>query len=105
MWGCRVGASLDMEIDMSMFSRPPRQEYIFFVQCENYVKIARSMGPNYYLKDMSYHNPFELKILKKLCGNIKNEQSLKRKFSGYRHNGAWYRYEGKLKEFIEGTLI
>jgi len=76
-------------------------EYVFFIKCENYIKIARSVHPRWMLRDMEYSNPFGLSILSQICGNHHIERELKRKFSGYRHKGSWYRYEGKLKEFIE----
>jgi hypothetical protein len=81
-----------------------RPEYIFFVRCENYVRLCKSVSPYFLLEEMQPHCPLEMNIIRIMPGNLRAVMEIEKLFSGYRHSGRWFHYTGKLKLWLETPI-
>ena len=80
------------------------KEKIFFIKCESFVRVCRSSyASKWVLSGMQTHCPFEMVVIKEIPGGIKLQQEIENTFSGYRHNGLWFRYEGELKRWLDSS--
>lgn len=75
---------------------------IYFIRCEDFVKIGLAKDENKRLADMQVGNPFPLDLLFTEPGGFKHEAALHRRFAEYRSAGEWFRIEGALAEYIAG---
>lgn len=73
---------------------------IYFVQCNNYIKIGNSTNPRKRLSDMQTASPYKLKLLKTIPGDYAEEERLHKKFRGIRVNGEWFCAEKRLLNYI-----
>lgn len=77
-------------------------ERIYFIKCENFIRITRSSSdPKYMLRGMQPHCPFDMVIITSVPGGQKLQMALEKAFSRYQHNSLWFRYEGELKEWLD----
>lgn len=75
---------------------------VYFIKCENFVKIGYATDANKRLLSMRTGNPFKLELLKTIDGDFSLEKNLHWRFSEYHHQFEWFKYEGKLKDWLEG---
>jgi hypothetical protein len=78
---------------------------VYFVKCQEYVKIGHSTKPMSRIADLQTSSPYPLEILLLMPGNSATERELQSIFSEYHHRNEWYRYDGELKEFIEVNSV
>ncbi len=76
----------------------------FFVCAELYVKIGWSTDVLGRLQKVRSTNPFPLRVAHITAGQKAEESNFHSRFAAYRHHLEWFRYEGKLKEFLEGAV-
>jgi hypothetical protein len=82
------------------------KERIYFVKCENFVRFSRSASkPEWVLRNLQPHCPFEMTIIRSVHGGLKIQTELEKTFKRYQHNSLWFRYEGELKEWLEGKSL
>lgn len=103
----RSGASLRLSVDNAL----RRQKWgvgggplcVYFVQCEQFVKIGVACSASERIRDLQVANPFELKTLAVLPSLFATtmERDLHRRFKHLRVRGEWFRYEGELERYIE----
>ncbi len=78
------------------------REKIFFIKCQDFVRISRSAQPaKWLLNGMQPFCPFELTVIKAVPGGLKLQKELENTFGHYRHNSLWFRYEGEFKDWLE----
>ena len=78
----------------------------FFANIEmGFCKIGCSKNVYERIKSINCSTPYEVKIISVIRGNYKLEKELHDKFSEYRLNGEWFKYDGKLKQEIEKGFI
>jgi len=90
------------------------RHYLYFILDEtcNAVKIGVSINVNQRFKNLQGDNPHSLKILKIIefkgydwktaaCKSRRLESKTHEKFKDYQIRREWFRYEGKLRNFIE----
>lgn len=78
--------------------------HLYFVRCGPFVKIGIAADVRKRVKDMEMHNPYDLEITHVMLGKRKEEKELHQRFSAYRHKGEWFRYQGELREYVEGLI-
>ena len=76
---------------------------IYFVGFRDYVKIGFTRGPlKYRLADLQTAAPERLAVLAVIDdGSTASERALHKRFSAYRLEGEWFRFDGELKTFVE----
>lgn len=85
--------------------RPFAQKYssvVYFIKCENFIKIGYATDANKRLLSMRTGNPFKMELLKTVAGDSGVEKKYHWQFNEYHHQFEWFRYEGRLKEWLEG---
>lgn len=77
---------------------------VYFALCEGFCKIGHSGKPVSRIQNMNSGCPFEIKLLATMEGGRREEKRLHEKFADLCHSGEWFRYEGDLKDFVEGLI-
>lgn len=72
--------------------------YVYFMKCEQYVKIGSSTDIKERLADLSTGNPFPISILAVLEGSQKTEKELHKKYADYRlkSNSEWFHLSSEI---------
>jgi hypothetical protein len=93
----------------------PQNSYVYFIECEGYVKVGKSVDPNSRFKTLTgsggggtiFPNGINLKKAK-LIGYVPGTEKLERHFHfllrEHRGKGEWFRLDSKVAKFIERTL-
>jgi len=76
---------------------------IYFIKCNNYVKIGRSIDPKRRLADLQTGNPFKLTLIRTLNEKDFEESTLHKKFNRFRVRGEWFRYSETIKMFVANS--
>lgn len=76
---------------------------IYFIKCNNYVKIGRSIDPKRRLVDLQTGNPFKLTLIRTLNEKDFEESALHKKFNRFRVRGEWFRYSETIKMFVASS--
>lgn len=79
------------------------KQYVYFVLLgDDKVKIGRSNNPESRFKSLQTANPLPLSLIKVIetPNSVVSEKELHERFDHLRVLGEWFRYEGKLKEFL-----
>lgn len=79
----------------------PTFVYFIFNADRNTVKIGYSKNPEARIKAFQTGTLDDLSLLKTMLGGKSEEDSIHRQFSDYRIEREIFRYEGKLKKFVE----
>jgi len=82
------------------------REYVYFAQSNeqsDMVKIGYSKNPEKRIKGLNTGNPYKIKILKKIPGDIAREAGIHELFKDLKteKNNEWFKYTDELKEFIK----
>ena len=78
--------------------------FVYFIRCENFVKIGKANDPDARLADLQVGNPIDLELLFSIPGSFRTERKFHQRFAASRHIGEWFRIEGKLMEYIKAEL-
>ena len=83
---------------------------VYFLRCENYVKIGSSVNIEDRVRDLKTGNPFEIEILgaindngQAMCGPLETE--IHRSLERFRHKNEWFHYDGICKDYITAILL
>jgi hypothetical protein len=96
-------ANADVEAFMTRLKRTEARRtsgFVYFVQCEQFVKIGYSETPRWRPHDFATGNPFECRLIGLLEGGLDRERDLHKKFSEFRHRGEWFVLTGGLRSEI-----
>lgn len=89
--------------DGSDFQGPPDpKEWVYFLRCNEFVKIGYSTRVDHRISNIETSNPYPVELLKKMPGSVEDERAFHVRFYEYHHKLEWFRYEGKLKTFLDG---
>lgn len=102
----------DMQLKALLGQVPPT--YVYFIECDGYVKIGRSKKPNLRFKTLVSKGDTTLKpsginmANAKLLGTIAGSEDLESKFhwmlSSHRVEGEWFKYNSHLAKVIKYAL-
>ena len=93
----------------------PQDSYVYFIECDGYVKIGKSVNPSSRFKTITagsgggtiFPNGINLKRAK-LIGYVPGTEKLEKHFHfllrKHRVDGEWFRLDSKVAKFIERTL-
>lgn len=109
--GCRCIIKKDSICDCKEIPSNDEEKpngFVYFLQIEDKIKIgfANGVHPDAILKRIKQyraaipHPNKEIKIAKYVRGNLKKEKGFHRIFEEYNITNEWFRYEGKLKDYI-----
>jgi hypothetical protein len=77
------------------------KECVYFLRAGPFVKIGKTTGhPSFRVNDLRTGCPFRITIIAHICGGLKEEAELHRRFKTYRAHGEWFREEGELASFV-----
>lgn len=95
-------------------SSPARQQQVYFIRCEDYVKIGLSTDPENRLRAIKRSGNGTLapklidlttaEIVATEPGGHYTESQLHKKFDHLRHVGEWFRVDDELTAYIDGLL-
>lgn len=79
--------------------------YFAYAQGLGRVKVGYTAdSPGSRLRDLRVGCPTELVILHRMPGEREDEKELHRQFAAERLHGEWFKYEGRVKQFLDGVL-
>lgn len=81
---------------------PPKLGNVYFIEGGGFLKIGFAGDVRSRLRELQTSCPHTLAILHSHPGTKFTERQLHQKFSALRSSGEWFRYEGALKEYVEG---
>lgn len=96
----RTRRELDGDRDKMRGSRAVALDYVYFIQCEQFVKIGRASDVEARLRGLQKTMPFTLRLLATEEGGEPRETDLHVRFAALRHRGEWFRLEGALESHI-----
>jgi len=76
---------------------------VYFVRCQDFVKVGYSSTPMKRIANLQIGNPFTLEVLIIIPGSVTTETELHNVFSDLHYANEWYRYEGLLKQYVENN--
>jgi hypothetical protein len=79
---------------------PKRSTYVYFVRCQNFIKIGIAVDPSDRLSQLQAGNPVTLELVSYIRAREPFERILHRRFAPYRYNREWFILDGKLKEYV-----
>lgn len=74
---------------------------VYFIRCNNYIKIGKSTDPWKRLAALQTGNPEQLEMLAIAPGGGEFESGLHSAFEGARQRGEWFEETDKLRSFIQ----
>lgn len=78
--------------------------HLYFIKCGEFLKIGIAADVRKRVKDMEMNNPHEMEVIHVMLGKRKEEKELHLRFADYRHRNEWFRFEGELREYVEGLV-
>jgi hypothetical protein len=79
--------------------------WVYFISAGPFVKIGWSAGlGDNRLDDMQTGCPYRMQVEVSFEGTIRDERAMHWHFAQQHERGEWFRYEGRLKSFLEDTL-
>jgi len=79
--------------------------YVYFVQCNNSVKIGVSWTPDIRMEDMQTSNPYELKLIGVIKnGGYEKEKEIHEQFIKNRIRNEWFKLDDDLISFIKKNV-
>lgn len=80
------------------------EPHIYFIKCNEFVKIGVSHSPDSRLDDLQIGNPYELKIIGYIAnGGFKLEKEIQKRFFNQLIHHEWFRLNNEIKEYINTT--
>lgn len=80
----------------------PLVGYVYFVRCQDFIKIGFTADVPNRLVTLQTSSPFEVDLLLAFAADCKAEGALHRKFKHLRHRNEWFRSAPELLDHIEG---
>lgn len=80
--------------------------FVYFVWCEGFVKIGRTLDIKERLSDLRTGNPFPITVLGVIEGTKKLESQLHKKYRNQKVHGEWFNLtEDQLRELQDSFVI
>lgn len=79
--------------------KPPT--FIYFIRCEEYVKVGFSASPRLRLTHLQYANPHKLALIKVTRGTEAGEDAIKALLEPYHTRYEWYRLTPEVRSAID----
>lgn len=74
---------------------------VYFLRAGPFIKIGKATGsPTTRVRELQTGCPYPITIIASVCGGLKEEFELHRRFGSYRAHGEWFRDEGELAEYV-----
>ena len=74
---------------------------IYFVKCNEYLKIGFTDNFSSRLKHARTFNPYNLEVVKVIEGTVKEERLLHEQFKKYHHQLEWFLFSDEIKQYID----
>lgn len=78
--------------------------YVYFVQCDAFVKIGHSLEPRRRIGHIATNSPHECTLIGMAAGGNRLEKELHAKFAEHRHRGEWFRLTPELLKVIKSII-
>lgn len=82
---------------------PPRKakgSYVYFMQCDGFIKIGTAVDIARRHKDIQGNNPHPVRLIHYEDGDISDERAHHADFFEYRETGEWFHLEGALFTYL-----
>jgi len=76
-------------------------KYVYFIKCEQFVKIGFSSNPRYRAHSFSTSNPFDCRLIGLMPGDRELERNLQIRFKAFKHRDEWFRLTPEVAEQIK----
>ncbi len=86
---------------LALLHKECRGDYVYFVQCGEYVKIGFSIRPLERFDTLKTLSPHPAKLLKLVSGDIAVERAIHRRLKAFHHQYEWFRFEPELAVAIK----
>lgn len=73
---------------------------IYFIQCNDYVKVGYTSNLKSRMKDYVTENPYPTKLLHILNGGYDIERKIHKQLKKFKHRGEWFLYTAEVKDKI-----
>lgn len=88
--------------DAPQAASAPAGEFVYFLKAGPFVKIGKATGrPDARIRDLQTGCPYPIRLVAHVCGGLREEYELHRRFAAFREHGEWFRYEGMLAEYVQ----
>jgi hypothetical protein len=77
-----------------------QRQFVYFIACEQFVKIGVSSSPWYRPRALATGNPFACRLIGLIEGGHATEVALHRRFAEHRHRLEWFRLTDDLRDSI-----
>lgn len=77
-----------------------RQGTIYFLRCEQFVKIGFTQALSTRLRSLEGANPMPISVIHTMPGGVDDEASLLLKFAHLKHRGEWFAATQEILDFI-----
>jgi hypothetical protein len=89
----------------SVLANPAKNEKrspdkIYFIICEQYVKIGTTSNLEARLLDMRTGNPFKMELAASIAGGHRTERELHARYKEFRYQGEWFHLRGELASYV-----
>lgn len=88
-------------LDVLTNSRVVAYEQVYFISCEQFIKIGFSGSARKRMADLQASTPFELRLIGLIPGGEFVEGRLHNIFDDHRHRGEWFRSSPALLAYID----
>lgn len=76
---------------------------VYFVKCGDFIKIGVAENDlDRRLRNLQCANPLPLELIATCAGGYRKERAFHKQFAALRVRDEWFRFDGVLKEFVEG---
>lgn len=75
---------------------------VYFLLCDGFCKIGFATCVSIRHAAIQASNPNEVIVAGHVYGTLQDERALHKRFADLRGRGEWFRYEGALRDYVEG---
>lgn len=77
---------------------------VYFIKCENYVKVGYTANMKQRFKKYVTENPFPLKVLGIINGGYDVEKKIHKQLETWWHRGEWFTYNIVVRDLIKQIM-
>lgn len=75
--------------------------FLYFVRCNEFLKVGISTNPNSRISTMQGCNPYPVHVMAIVIGGQDEEQTIHNAWRRLHHRGEWFRFEDEPRELCE----
>ena len=79
-------------------------KYVYFIKCNNAIKVGISESPKKRIKNLQTANPNKLEMIGYVYGDILKEQEIHMDLQKYRLNGEWFKCCVEVEKYINKII-